>query len=136
MSLIEVEYHPERRQLRVFGVAGAAVLVVTGAMVYPRQPTAAGLIWAVAAVAGAFAIMRPGALRWVYVGSMLVTWPIGLVVSWVVLAVVFYGVVTPVGLVMRLCGRDALGRRFDRRATTYWVPRAPANDPERYFRQY
>ena len=136
MSLFEVEYHPERRQLRVFGVASAAVLAVTGAMVYPRQPTAAGLIWAVAAVAGAFAIMRPGALRWVYVGSMLVTWPIGLVVSWVVLAVVFYGVVTPVGLVMRLYGRDALGRRFDRRATTYWVPRAPANDPERYFRQY
>ena len=136
MSLFEVEYHPERRQLRVFGVAGAAVLAVTGAMVYPPQPTAAGLIWAAAAVAGAFAIMRPGALRWVYVGSMLVTWPIGLVVSWVVLAVVFYGVVTPVGLVMRLYGRDALGRRFDRRATTYWVPRAPANDPERYFRQY
>jgi hypothetical protein len=136
MSLFEIDYQPERRQLRLFGAASTAFLGVLGALALPRSPTVAAALWTVAAFSGAVVLVRPDLLRWVYVGLMLVTWPLGLVVSWVVLAVLFYGVITPVGLAMRLLGRDALARRFDRGAPTYWVPRTPAGEPERYFRQY
>jgi hypothetical protein len=37
--------------------------------------------------------------------------------------VLFFGVVTPVAIVMRLCGRDALRLRFDRAAPSYWIAR-------------
>jgi hypothetical protein len=50
--------------------------------------------------------------------------------------VVFYGVLTPIGLLMRLFGRDPLNRTFDRSATSYWIEHDPGSDLDRYFQQY
>jgi hypothetical protein len=136
MSLIEIDYRPSRRQLRVFGTGCVVLLGIVGALLRPGHTSEALALWSVGGLCGVAALMWPDGLRWVYVGVMLVTWPLGLVMSWVVLALVFYGVITPVGLVMRLLGRDALARRFDRSAATYWVTRRSVEDPERYFRQY
>lgn len=47
------------------------------------------------------------------------------VVSPVVLGIVFFGILTPTAWVMRLAGRDALKRRFEPAARTYWVEREP-----------
>ena len=52
------------------------------------------------------------------------------------MAVLFYGVFTPIGLFFRLIGRDPLHRRFQPEADTYWVARRPATDVRRYFRQF
>ena len=68
--------------------------------------------------------------------SSLFRHPIGFVVSNVVLAIVFYGVVSPIGLLAKLTGRNALQLGFDRDAKTYWNPRQQIKDPRRYFRQY
>ena len=54
----------------------------------------------------------------------------------VLLLLVFYGVVTPIGLVLRLAGRDPMHRKLDRAAATYWVRRPQPQGVERYFRQY
>ncbi len=47
------------------------------------------------------------------------------IVSPIVLGVIFYGVFTPVGLVMRMARRDAMKRRFEPGAPTYWIERRP-----------
>jgi hypothetical protein len=51
------------------------------------------------------------------------------VLAWVntrlLLSFFFYGIITPVGLVMRLLGRDPLTRKIDRSQTSYWVKRDP-----------
>jgi hypothetical protein len=62
--------------------------------------------------------------------------PIGFAVGHVLLAAVWYGLFTPVGLIMRLLGRDPLCRRPDREAESYWRPRSPQRDVRRYFRQF
>jgi hypothetical protein len=67
---------------------------------------------------------------------MVVNYPIGWVVTHVVMALIFYLVVTPVGVIMRLTGRDPMEPGFDRTAKTYWKPRSTEHDPARYFRQY
>ncbi|HXC13991.1 MAG TPA: hypothetical protein VNV39_14265 [Stellaceae bacterium] len=41
----------------------------------------------------------------------------------IVMAILFFAVVTPVGLVMRMAGRDPLRRRLDREASSYWLVR-------------
>ncbi len=61
--------------------------------------------------------------------------PIGWVLSHALLAAVFYGVVLPVGLAMRLAGRDPMTRRLDRAAASYWVGRERVDGSERYFKQ-
>ena len=52
---------------------------------------------------------------------MCAAFPIGWVVSHALMAAIYYLVITPMAVAMRLLGRDPLDRRFDRDATTYWV---------------
>jgi len=47
------------------------------------------------------------------------------IVSPVVLAALFFVVITPVGVVARLAGKDFLRLSFDRGATSYWIDRRP-----------
>ena len=56
--------------------------------------------------------------------SLMVGWtaavfPIGWVMSYVLLGGVYFLVLTPIGLAMRICGRDPMQRKFDRQAKTY-----------------
>jgi ABC-type uncharacterized transport system permease subunit len=77
----------------------------------------------------------PPLLRIVFVGLSYATYPVGWVVSTVVLCAMYYLVLTPVGLVARLFGYDPLARGFDRQARSYWVARRPREGLEGYFRQ-
>ncbi len=54
---------------------------------------------------------------------------LGRVVSPVMSAVIFYGVVTPIGLAMRLAGKDVLRLRRDPGAASYWIVRDPPGPP-------
>ncbi|GAG37655.1 unnamed protein product, partial [marine sediment metagenome] len=53
-----------------------------------------------------------------------------------ILAIVYYFVLTPIGLCMRLVGYDPMNRRFDRNTQTYWTPSETNNDIKAYFRQF
>jgi len=74
--------------------------------------------------------------RWLFVVLMLVALPVGFVLSHALMMLVYYVVMTPMGLVFRLFGRDAMGRKFDRSKASYWHPRGPARDPASYFKLY
>ena len=89
------------------------------------------LLAAVVVVAG---LLRPGTIRPVFTGAMLITTPIRLVVSGLLLRVLYYGVFTPMAVCFRLIGRDALARRRPD-AMTYWTPKTMPTDPKSYFRQ-
>lgn len=149
MALIEINWNPDRRHLRRFGVVALVVFSAVGAWVFFRGSlfgfalgegaanVTARVLWGVAALCGVLAAAAPSLLRPLYLGLSLVGLPIGLVVSHVVMGVVYYVVVTPIGLVMRLLGRDPLHRGFDPDAETYWVRRDEHGEGAgRYFRQF
>jgi hypothetical protein len=56
------------------------------------------------------------------------------VVSPVVLGVIYFGLFTPVALAMRAFGRDAMKRRFEPGAPSYWTRRDPPGPPDDSFR--
>jgi hypothetical protein len=88
-------------------------------------------------VIGAAAVLASPAFgKALYVGWMYAALPMGWTVSHIILGVIFYLVFAPMGLVMRLFGRDAMHRRLDRAAATYWIEHNPAGKPSRYFRQF
>lgn len=62
--------------------------------------------------------------------------PIGFVLSHVMMAVIYYLVMTPIGLVFRVIGRDAIGRRIDPALPTYWHDRGEPRPPASYFKLY
>jgi hypothetical protein len=66
---------------------------------------------------------------------MRLTAPLAWAVSHLVLAIVYYVIITPIALTMRLFGRDKLERRFDAAADSYWIAHPPHKSTARYFRQ-
>ena len=86
----------------------------------------------------ALGIVFPRVLKPVYIAWMALAFTLGFLVSHLILGVLFYAVITPMGFVARLAGKDFLRVRRDPAASSYWIPRerqappAPAN----YERQY
>ncbi|NUO82084.1 hypothetical protein HUU05_18590 [candidate division KSB1 bacterium] len=68
----------------------------------------------------------PNDLEWeAYRGWMALAVAMGFVMTRVILTVLFYGMFTPIALVMKLLRKDPLHERFDKQAETYWVKREP-----------
>lgn len=92
-----------------------------------------GVAWTI----GLLGLMIPQAVRWVYVGWMVAVFPVGWIISHLLLAVIFFGVMMPIGLILRMLGRDPMCKRLDRTASTYWIARPTEPiDSQRYFRQF
>lgn len=126
-----------RRELRQFGLlTGSLIAVLLGGLIpwlrgrsYPAWP------WIVGAVLLGCGAIYPAALRypfaiWSAAGGLL-----GWINSRLILGLVFYLLVTPMGLVMKLMGRDPMARKFEPGAQSYRVAsrRAPAQNLERPF---
>ena len=80
--------------------------------------------------------MFPKANAPLFVGLSVVAFPIGFVLSYVIMATLFYVVIAPVGFVLRLVGKDPMDRRFLPRAPSYWLDARPARAKSDYFKQF
>jgi len=137
MSLIRIDRNPSRRQLAVFGLVWLVVFAALGGMALSQNGSAAAaVLWTAAVLIPAIGWLVPSFMRIVYLGMAYLTFPIGLVVSFVILAAIYYAVLTPIGLLMRLVGYDPMCRRRDANAASYWTSREPVDDVRRYFRQF
>lgn len=139
MSIIQINRNPDGRTLKLFGAAWMLFMTLVGAGCWFQwqHETSAFVVWTLALIVPVIGWAAPTFMRLVYLGMSYAAWPIGFVVSHVILAMVYYVVLTPIGLAMRLAGRDPMNRRLDREATSYWIerPSGPV-DAERYFRQF
>jgi hypothetical protein len=137
MALIHVNWNPGHRELRQFSLAWIAFFGLVGAYCWWAKDAApaAVVLWLVA-IAGVAGLFRPPWIRPVYVVLTALALPIGWIVSHLVLLVIYYLVLTPIGLLMRLVGYDPLQCELDRSAKSYWTEHEPADDPARYFKQY
>lgn len=110
---------------RSFGIVFAAVFTIVALMpLVQAEPLrlwalGIGIVFLVFAFAWP-AVLRPLNRLWLRFGLLLHA-----VVSPLVMALLFFGAVLPVGLIMRLTGKDLLHLRRDANAQTYWIDRRP-----------
>jgi hypothetical protein len=97
---------------------------------------ASAAVGALAVSVGALGLIRPRGVRPIFVTWMVLAFPVGWAVSHLLLAALYYGLITPIGLVSRLAGRDALLLRGPLGRDSYWLPKAPPSDVRSYFRPY
>jgi hypothetical protein len=138
MQWSDISFTPSQRTLRNFSGLWTVFFGGMAAWQYFQRgrPMVALALGAVALTVGLVGLVKPAALRWLYVGWMVLAFPIGWTVSRVLLAVAFYGVFTPLGYLLRLVGRDPLAVRFAPEQPTYWEPKPQAAGPGSYLRQF
>ena len=144
--MIEIDLNPDTRTLRQFGfiaLVGFGLLAVAAwyeVLVFSfglggSRPYVAGSLAVVAGLASIFSLIHPRANLGLYLGLTILAYPIGFALSYLILGVLFFLVVTPVGLVLRLCGRDAMERRRLPDAESYWVDARGGRSDQSYFKQ-
>ncbi len=133
----------DKTTLRKFGwTVGAAFLVLCFllAVPLPHFLGKGGFYPVLLGIGGVLVVLGtllPLVLKPIYFAWMSLALVLGAVMTRVILTLFFFVVLTPVGLFFRLIGRDPLHRRFDPKATTYWItkeyPIADRSRFEKYF---
>ncbi len=144
MSLLAIDWHPDARALRRFGwsmligfgVIGLALYAWPWSWPFSAHPLAGLVCLAAGLVAGGLGLTGTRAALPVYYLWMGLAFAVGSVVGRVLLAVIYYGLITPMGLGMRLIGRDRLHLRRTGDETTYWRDVRPVRDKDQYERQF
>ena len=137
MALLKIDWKPSEGKVREFGrnlIIFAAVLAVM-ALVKGRREKAAWLFAGGAALGGLTWLLPEPLGRLVYRAWMSVAFVMGTCVSTVLLAGLYYIVVTPLGVLLRLQGRDALNLRGSGK-DSYWLPLPPPPDKSSWERLY
>ena len=136
--MIELKTTFTRRELLWFGPLFALFAGMIGALALWRfeAPQVARGIWIFAAVVVLLYYLAPPLRRWIFIGWMALVFPLGFVLSHLILTAVFYLVVFPIGMLVRLFRYDALKRRADPGVSSYWIKRESRPDARSYFRQF
>ncbi len=146
-QMIDIDLRPGEATLRSFGfiaVAGFGLLAALAwfeALVFAfglgslRVPLAMGFA-IVAGLCGLFSLVFPRANLPVYLLITIVTYPIGFVLSHVILVTLFYVIISPIGLLLRAFGTDPMQRRILPEASSYWEDAPPPRSRSSYFKQF
>jgi hypothetical protein len=130
-----LEWDPSPAELRRFSRAMWIGFGLLGLLAWWRQGTLGPPVWGLwlTGIALAAAAWVPGLGRIAYLGVYIPSSLIGFVVSRVLLMVVYFGVFLPIGLVLRLSGKDLLGTAG---AKPQWRRHTGRQERRRYYRQY
>jgi hypothetical protein len=114
---------------RSFGTLFVVVFAVIGGLSWWNGGSWYPYWIALSAVTGVVTLLAPAWLTpfnraWMKLAEIL-----NRIVSPIVLGVLFFVVMLPFGLVMRIAGRDPLRRRYEPAARSYWIPREPPGPP-------
>lgn len=124
------------REWQKFTAVAMLLPVIAGALLWRKGvltlPMWLGLVTGAVSVC-VFSLLRPRAFRAFYRGGMTASHHVGRAMGTVLLALVFLLVVTPLGLLLRVLGKDLLQLRRPPATDTYWQPARSASDLERMF---
>lgn len=139
MSLIEINWNPKKKELRNFALIALIASILLAILLYILKGVRIqwpGVIAAVGFVIFLSSFISLKLTRIIYLGLILVTFPIGWAISMILLTAFYFLLLTPLGFFFRLLGRDPLCRKFDSDVKSYWLDHRQTDNLDRYFHQY
>ncbi len=139
MALVKLDLHPPAGKLRDFGdiaLCMCVILALLGNWLFGWSfNVVRGLVLAGLAV---YLLSRCSTrlVLPIYRALMLLSFPIGWLISHLVLGLFYYLVICAIGLFFRIIGRDVLQRKYDPKADSYWMPCEKKKNSARYFQQF
>jgi len=145
-GLARLDWNPSARTLRQFGFIALGAFGLLALMAHQEafmfraglgdaRRTVTWSLLGVGVLSAFFSGVAPRANRPLFVGLSLVAYPIGFVLSHVLLAILFFGLFAPIGFLLKATGKDTLQPR-EGNAATYWRKARRKRAVADYFKQY
>ncbi len=146
-QMIEINLRPDQSTLRQFGwiaLVGFGILATIAWQEWlifsfglgEARPIVAGVFVALAAWSAFFSLVWPRANLPVYIGLTILSYPIGFVLSSLIMGTLFFVLITPLGIFFKMTGRDSLKRKFEPDLDSYWIDSRAPRAKESYFKQF
>jgi len=114
---------PKQSDLKTFALIWSFIFLIVGLLPLLHGNTVR--LWAIIVmlIFLIIAFSRPSILSsfykiWVKIGGF-----IGAIMSRVIMALLFYAMFTPIALILKLLGKDLLGKKLDKSSPSYWIKR-------------
>lgn len=147
-QMIDLNFDPDEKTLRQFGfialvgfsaiaaLAWFELLVFATGWLGEARETVAYSFLGVGGFAALLSLVYPKANKPIFVCLSILTFPIGFVLSYVIMGTLFFLVITPIGLLVRLFAEDPMHRAFEADSDTYWSDCRADRPQESYFKQF
>lgn len=122
------------RELRKYGITMAIACAVFGSIFWWKDHHLWQYFYGISGFFLVFGLILPKALAPIEWGWMKVAHAMGIVMTYILLTLTYLLVITPIGLLMKILGKNPLKRKFDPQAATYWVtvdPEGPTSRPDK-----
>jgi signal transduction histidine kinase len=112
---------PDKKGLRRFALITGAIFLLFSAIPFLRHKPVPHWPYYIAGFLYFFGLLAPSLLAPVHRYWMLAGGLLGWVNQRIILTIVFFVVLTPLAMLMRLVGKDSLGKKFDRAGQSYRI---------------
>ncbi len=125
-----VVVRPDKRQLRIFGLMFSGIVATIFGIALPLLLDRPSPVWPwiITVVMVLFVLVAPRLLIYIYRPWL----KFGAIAGWIntriILFIMFYGLITPTGLIMRLFGSDPLRKRFEPDSDSYRITNQPQSN--------
>lgn len=126
--------HPSIGTLRQFGLISSAILIVWSIYQHTTASTNSVTTFSVGILISLVTIGLPSAIRPIYTACILITFPIGWIISTALLAAIFFGLIWPIGIIRRSRSQGPLGLKHEQ--SKQWQRVNQPTTMASYFRQF
>lgn len=134
--LSDLPLNPTKRMLRQFAGAWLVVFLVAAIRSSLHGHRTAGIILVLIGLIGVAGLVKPFLVKHLFIGATIAAYPLGWVVTQLMLVIMFYVVLTPIAFIARWRGRDSLQLRPQSAKSSFWAPRGEPPRAENYLKQF
>ena len=121
----------EKSDLRKFGITLGIILMMIAGFLFFNKIESIQMLLTIGIVLFLLSVMIPGVLKPIYWVWMILATIIGWIMTRVILSLLYFLIVTPIGLISRIFGKQFLELKWNKSSNTYWNYRS-VSVPEKY----
>ena len=126
----------EKSDLRKFGITIGILLMIIAGILFWKEKESFQIFLTIGAVLCVFSVVIPVILKPIYWMWMIFATILGWIMTRVILSILFYVIITPIGLISRLFGKQFLELKWNEKNSTYWNYRSDKLDKRSYEKQF
>jgi hypothetical protein len=113
----------DKSDWKKFGITMGIILTIIGLYLFWKNNDYFQYFLILAAAFFILGLLLPAALKYVYKAWMSLAVVMGFIMTRVIMVIIFYLLVTPIGLIASITGKKFLDMKIDRHAKSYWLAR-------------